>query len=254
MISIGYIYFLLCFLTPRLLFNWNDDPSSQKDPIWIIIILEISLFLPIISVSALIAMFIFLLGYHGGSILLRKKIDDMFLIRILELGFIVVISSFLFGILDPCLSFNPYLLRILRAISTHNILLRSLTGSVWKMIIIYIFAVLILTNEMNNIIRYILGLIKTEPKSSDPNENIEVDRKELSRGKIIGVVERILFFSFVITGNYNLIAFILTAKGVTRFKELDNKKFAEYVLIGTLLSCTFSLIWAFFIKLVLTGL
>ncbi len=82
----------------------------------------------------------------------------------------------------------------------------------------------------------------------------EIDKQELNRGKIIGVIERNLFFFFVMTGNYTSIAFILTAKGFTRFKELDDKNFAEYVLIGTLLSSALSIFWAFFIKEIINAI
>lgn len=37
------------------------------------------------------------------------------------------------------------------------------------------------------------------------------------------------------TNNYGSIAFILAAKAFTRFRELEDRDFAEYVLIGTLL-------------------
>ena len=103
-----------------------------------------------------------------------------------------------------------------------------------------------LVNEWNNLIRYILGIIKTEPHK---NKELDPDDKELGKGKIIGIVERIMFFFFVITGNYASIGFILTAKGITRFKNLDKRDFAEYVLIGTLLSSAISIFWAYIIKL-----
>ena len=43
-------------------------------------------------------------------------------------------------------------------------------------------------------------------------------------------------FYFILNGEISSIAFIVAAKGFTRFKELDDRLFAEYVLIGTLLS------------------
>jgi len=52
----------------------------------------------------------------------------------------------------------------------------------------------------------------------------------------------------VLTKNYGSIAFILAAKAFTRFRELENRDFAEYVLIGTLLSSSLSIFWAYFIR------
>jgi len=101
-------------------------------------------------------------------------------------------------------------------------------------------------NELNHFIRFILANIKAEPVTG--NDIKEKDQAELNRGKIIGLIERILFFFFVLTGNYGSIGFILTAKGITRFQELNNKDLAEYVLIGTLLSSSLSIFWAFLIS------
>ena len=75
-----------------------------------------------------------------------------------------------------------------------------------------------------------------------------INKEQLNRGKIIGIIERSLFMFFIITNNYSSIGFILAAKGFTRFKELDNKEFAEYVLIGTLLSSSLSIFIGFIIS------
>ncbi len=54
----------------------------------------------------------------------------------------------------------------------------------------------------------------------------------------IGILERILIFIFIITGQFSAIGFLIAAKSVFRFndaKEDGNKK-AEYFLLGTLIS------------------
>ncbi len=58
-------------------------------------------------------------------------------------------------------------------------------------------------------------------------------------GKWIGMIERLLVFIFIISGNFGAVGFLLTAKSVFRFGDLSkakNMKLTEYVLIGTLLS------------------
>jgi uncharacterized membrane protein (DUF485 family) len=60
--------------------------------------------------------------------------------------------------------------------------------------------------------------------SGDSNENI---------GEWIGVLERVITLTFVLTGSYTAVAFALTAKSIARFKELEDKNFAEYYLLGT---------------------
>lgn len=58
-------------------------------------------------------------------------------------------------------------------------------------------------------------------------------------GKYIGLLERLFVFTFVVTGNWQAIGFLLAAKSVFRFgdlKEAKDRKLTEYILIGTLLS------------------
>lgn len=66
------------------------------------------------------------------------------------------------------------------------------------------------------------------------------DEESLSNaGKYIGMLERIFVFTFVVTGNWEGIGFLLAAKSVFRFgdlKESKDRKLTEYILIGTLLS------------------
>lgn len=58
-------------------------------------------------------------------------------------------------------------------------------------------------------------------------------------GKHIGMLERLFVFTFVVTGHWEAIGFLLAAKSVFRFgdlKESKDRKLTEYILIGTLLS------------------
>jgi hypothetical protein len=70
-----------------------------------------------------------------------------------------------------------------------------------------------------------------------------------NRGEWIGVLERIITLTFVLTGNYTAVAFALTAKSIARYKELDDKNFAEYYLLGTSASVATALIAGTFLRL-----
>lgn len=64
-------------------------------------------------------------------------------------------------------------------------------------------------------------------------------------GQWIGYIERILILTFVIIGNYEGVGFLLAAKSVFRFGDLNNTKeiqTTEYVLIGTLTSFTIAIL------------
>ena len=57
-------------------------------------------------------------------------------------------------------------------------------------------------------------------------------------GSLIGMLERVLAFILITNNQYAAVGFLLAAKTVTRFKDLEKREVAEYYLIGTLLSIT----------------
>ncbi len=73
---------------------------------------------------------------------------------------------------------------------------------------------------------------------------------ELDRGAHIGSLERVITLALLYLGQYSAIALVFTAKSIARFKEFENKSFAEYYLHGTLMSviaviCIFGLMRIF---------
>jgi hypothetical protein len=55
-------------------------------------------------------------------------------------------------------------------------------------------------------------------------------------GEAIGVLERLLIVTLVLTGAEAAIGFVIAVKTLARFKQLDDRGFAEYYLLGTLAS------------------
>lgn len=58
-------------------------------------------------------------------------------------------------------------------------------------------------------------------------------------GKYIGILERLLIFLFIILGRWEGVGFLLAAKSIFRFGDLNgakDRKLTEYILIGSLLS------------------
>ncbi|MEW6573795.1 MAG: DUF3307 domain-containing protein [Bacillota bacterium] len=55
-------------------------------------------------------------------------------------------------------------------------------------------------------------------------------------GKCIGLLERAVILVLVMYGEMTAVGFVLAAKSIARFKQLDDRAFAEYYLVGTLLS------------------
>ncbi|PZX54071.1 DUF3307 domain-containing protein [Algoriphagus chordae] len=68
---------------------------------------------------------------------------------------------------------------------------------------------------------------------SQPGQSLQ------NAGKYIGILERLFVFSFIATGHWEAVGFLLAAKSVFRFGDLrksKERKLTEYILIGTLLS------------------
>jgi hypothetical protein len=64
-------------------------------------------------------------------------------------------------------------------------------------------------------------------------------------GTVIGMLERLLVFLFVLSGHWEAIGFLIAAKSVFRFSDLKDakdRKLTEYILIGTLISFGIALI------------
>ncbi|HYH03208.1 MAG TPA: DUF3307 domain-containing protein [Bacillota bacterium] len=55
-------------------------------------------------------------------------------------------------------------------------------------------------------------------------------------GRYIGILERALILTLVMNNSLTAVVFIFTAKSIARYNELNNRDFAEYYLVGTLLS------------------
>ena len=71
---------------------------------------------------------------------------------------------------------------------------------------------------------------------------------ENPRGRYIGMLERILIVIFIVSNLIQGLALIIAMKTLTRFKQFEDKRFAEYYLIGTLLSLLIGIILALMIK------
>jgi hypothetical protein len=55
-------------------------------------------------------------------------------------------------------------------------------------------------------------------------------------GRMIGWLERTLLFGLILAGAPDAAAIVIAAKSVARFPAFSEERFAEYYLIGTLLS------------------
>ena len=134
---------------------------------------------------------------------------------------------------------------LLRINGTITVSSNHLTFASWLIITSYI-AILAPTSIL---IKSFIEYEKWIPSQSLPSE--ESLQGLPNAGKWIGYLERILILTFIYTGNIEGIGFLLAAKSVFRFGELNRTrdiKVTEYVLIGTLVSFTIAIVIGFGVK------
>jgi hypothetical protein len=77
-------------------------------------------------------------------------------------------------------------------------------------------------------------------------------KHDLSRGKLIGYIERLLVLLLTFYSAYPAIGFIVAAKSIARFKQMDDRNWAEYFLLGTLTSMFLGITMGILLREVLT--
>jgi len=98
-----------------------------------------------------------------------------------------------------------------------------------------IMAALFLTTPASIFIKILLSSWTPVPETQN---NIQTESLS-SAGKYIGILERLLVFTFIVVNHWEGVGFMIAAKSVFRFSDLaqaKQRKLTEYVLIGTLLS------------------
>jgi hypothetical protein len=94
--------------------------------------------------------------------------------------------------------------------------------------------------------------IDPDPPETPPAEEArDADRArvrseppEARVGEAIGVLERLLIVVLVMVGGVASVGLVIAAKTLARFKQLDDREFAEYYLLGTLASTSVAVISA----------
>ena len=111
----------------------------------------------------------------------------------------------------------------------------------FKTIILYISVFSIIFEPASVFIRKLFTSIS-------PKTYLKANLEELKAGNIIGKLERIIIAILLLNNQFGVIGFVLTAKSIACFKQMENKDFAEKYLIGTLTSFLIVLISVFILK------
>lgn len=235
-----FFYILLIIMLSRLYPLFTDEPVTI---VKLILMMAIQLFfLLVMNISPgflLLVLLLFIadiIEYFFEYKSLRLNLTRFLFFLIFSL--ISMIFSYVSGLninIEIVIPVQNYIRSI------NNVTNLNLTGT---QLIIILTGLFILLNESNFLIRLVFELSGKVPVTK---ETQEPDKTELNAGRIIGILERIIIFFFVTVGQFAAVGFVIAAKGVVRYKELEDRNFAEYVLIGTLLSSLLAIVTGFIV-------
>jgi len=229
----------LCLCT-RLVCLFRDDVADAR--VWRIkTLVEVGAAVALFPIGPMgFAVILTLVGFNLAGYRAERRSRRKDLARLLlgaaELALLSVWLSPRLG-LEFCPAFPATVVRIGHWTTLKPFL--ALVGSPRFQLVL--FGLLLTANEANLFIRAMFDWLDLKPRATSLTGIGVVDVGEFNRGRIIGILERVLLYSFVLQAQYGAIGFILAAKAFTRFKALDDRPFAEYVLIGTLLSACLAL-------------
>lgn len=93
---------------------------------------------------------------------------------------------------------------------------------------------------VSSVFKGIPATIEQANQTAEESDKIEIEGAKI--GYWIGVLEREIILMLGLMGQFGAIGFVLTAKSLARFKQLENKSFAEKYLVGTLLSAGIAIV------------
>ena len=119
---------------------------------------------------------------------------------------------------------------------------KLVTSLGWDMgnILSWILILLVLVQPCSITIKKVLNFYR-------PTNEEHVDEGIPNAGALIGVFERLFIVLMLYANQFTAIGFVLTAKSIARYNKIsENPQFAEYYLLGTLLSTLLIIISYFF--------
>jgi len=108
---------------------------------------------------------------------------------------------------------------------------------------------LLCVKEGNFFVRWFFQRLKSSATQAERS-----DREGTGNGRVIGALERLLIYVFLVTGQSLAVSAIVAVKALARFKRMEeDQAFAEYVIIGTFLSILLALLACGWTVWALTG-
>jgi hypothetical protein len=228
-----YLYLAFAALLVRGLLGMDESPATYRR-------LALSICAQLLALAvmemtpALALLAAALVAVSVGAFALERRESVRNLVRFAASVLLLAGLSFIGPSQGSAVRFADWTTRWAAAVSGASVVLVRVDEQALAAALAVLAGALFVTVEINHLTRWILLRLKVTPARTGRAKGR--GEAELRRGKVIGIAERLLIFYFVLTANLSAIGFVLAAKGFTRFRELDNRDFAEYVLIGTLVS------------------
>lgn len=152
--------------------------------------------------------------------LIRKHQKNIFIIdQVIHIAILMIVSYFMIKS-GKSYKYNVMILDIF------NIIGISIQSA-----IILVVQMLLVHKPANILIVHIIQSYKPIDKENSNTENTK------KAGRMIGTIERIIMLFFLLIKQYSSVGLVLTAKSIARYNKIsEDKEFAEYYLLGTLLS------------------
>ena len=172
----------------------------------------------------------------------RYRLIGLFVLAMLPL----YIASFSGGFV-----FSRRILELAAHLQAHLAPLAGITACDFRFASTLIMGFLLLGNETNLLVRAVVHRLDLEPRQAsaaakdDDREagDGRLDEREYNAGRVIGILERWLMLLVILwSDSLNALPLIIAAKGLARMKQLEEKEFAEYMLVGTFLSVLMALL------------
>ncbi len=249
--SAEYLYLAFVMLLSRALLSSKESPIGLGRLI-LLVLAQLASLAVMDKTPAIALVAVAIAAVNVGSFVLERRDASRNLVRFLAAALLLAGLSFIGAPGGSVVRFAAWAVRAARALAGASVLLARVDGRGLQTALTMLCGALFVSTEVNNLTRYVLLTLKVAPADAAAGQG--GGAVQLRRGKMIGVMERLLIFYFVLTANLSAIGFVLAAKGFTRFRELDDRDFAEYVLIGTLLSAAGAVLVGVITRLVLDSL
>ncbi|MDF1691430.1 MAG: hypothetical protein P1U47_03590 [Zhongshania sp.] len=241
--STEYLIYAILILLSRLVYLRNDGPLSRRANLLLSAVQGLAVLLVFTWNTAGMASLFAVVLVALVNLGLERRLDLSKGYRLITLFILLLLPDYAASFGDR-FELQPWVLTVSAHLQSHLSILQwpRYTGA--DQIGLIVFGLLILANEVNILLRAVFHHCHLEPKPAAADRvDGAIDNAEYNAGRVIGFLERWLMFMIIFqTGEFSALAFIIAAKGLARMKQLEDKQFAEYMLIGTFVSALAAII------------